>query len=947
LAQDVVWKYAFGGNSSEQFNSAVAVSDGVVAVGFVDGDNPASGDWTGHTFHDSYDGIIVKFDLNGNVKWKTIFGGDGWDRFYAVAALSDGYVAVGTRFGNEANGDWTGIPLKGTTDAIIVKFDLNGNVKWKYSFGGKKLDEFHSVAVVSDGIIAVGQSYCESIDGTGDWSGVTPKGGLWDATIVKFDFAGNVVWKKCFGGIKSEYFKSVVAVSDGFVVFGDMNDGSFGTGDWVDFTSKNRDIVVKFNHSGNVVWKKNENAYPDCSNGSILAVADGFILAGEVGSGGRISKAGITKINLNGEPVWNKSFGGNNQEDGCSSNFTSVAAVSDGIVAVGIADNESFGTGDWTGISGKGRNDAIIVKYDNAGNLKDKRGFGGAGSDYFRSVVAVPNGVIAVGNSDKNSFNNGDWSGYQGKGNDDAIVVKFTGSGTQPNDCDPVTNLAVSYTSNCEAQLTWNAPAGSSGVVYNIYRDGDLIKGGHPQTSFTDGTLNENLAHTWVVKTLCSTGEAAPVSVSKPACSDCKSVTGLVVTYTSDCKAQLSWNAGGGTTYKYKVYRDGGLIKDNYSETSFTDSGFDETLPHTWGVQTICPYGVTIGTYVEKSPCKETGNCGKVTNMAVNYTGNCEAQITWQTPTASKAVIFSEGFEGSIDGWTVETNAGGDPWAIWMNSPEYEWAHSGTKFAGNMYTEDEARDAWLYSPAIQLTAGKKYTIKFWLQMPGYTFYDEHDYFELKIGQANASTAMTKTIYTNTTTYLPNWTLITNEFIPTAGGSYYLGFHAFTPYNEGNYIIVDDIEVSEAGGNEPSLPCNIYRDGIKIASNITQSSYTDKNFDTSAGHTWTVKVACAGGGESAATYIAKVACQGVGIAPTTLNNQILVYPNPTTGELTIDNGQLTINNVELYDVMGKKQLSIINCQLSIEKIDLTVFPAGVYFLKITTENGIVTKKVIKN
>ena len=68
-------------------------------------------------------------------------------------------------------------------------------------------------------------------------------------------------------------------------------------------------------------------------------------------------------------------------------------------------------------------------------------------------------------------------------------------------------------------------------------------------------------------------------------------------------------------------------------------------------------------------------------------------------------------------------------------------------------------------------------------------------------------------------------------------------------------------------------------------------------------------------------------------------QIAVYPNPTTGQLTMDNGQLTINGVELFDVYGRK--------LFLRSYDLTDFPAGVYFLKITTENGIITKKIIKN
>jgi hypothetical protein len=72
----------------------------------------------------------------------------------------------------------------------------------------------------------------------------------------------------------------------------------------------------------------------------------------------------------------------------------------------------------------------------------------------------------------------------------------------------------------------------------------------------------------------------------------------------------------------------------------------------------------------------------------------------------------------------------------------------------------------------------------------------------------------------------------------------------------------------------------------------------------------------------------------------------VYPNPTTGQLTINNGQLTIYSVELYDVMGKKLFEEKENLTLLQSYDLTVFPAGIYFIKIQTENGEVVKKVVK-
>jgi len=86
---------------------------------------------------------------------------------------------------------------------------------------------------------------------------------------------------------------------------------------------------------------------------------------------------------------------------------------------------------------------------------------------------------------------------------------------------------------------------------------------------------------------------------------------------------------------------------------------------------------------------------------------------------------------------------------------------------------------------------------------------------------------------------------------------------------------------------------------------------------------------------------------LGIASTELNNQIVVYPNPTSGKLTMDNGQLTIINLEIFDVLGKKLFEDKENLTVLRSYDLTVFPAGIYFLKITPDNGIVTKEVIKH
>jgi hypothetical protein len=107
-------------------------------------------------------------------------------------------------------------------------------------------------------------------------------------------------------------------------------------------------------------------------------------------------------------------------------------------------------------------------------------------------------------------------------------------------------------------------------------------------------------------------------------------------------------------------------------------------------------------------------------------------------------------------------------------------------------------------------------------------------------------------------------------------------------------------------------------------------------------------------------------QYVGVAETHCNESLQVYPNPTTGELRImNNEQLTMINVEVYDVYGKRIEIPRSARNDAEEtkfpsnslegwqpqadgvvLNLSNLPAGIYFFKIETENGYIVKKIIK-
>lgn len=428
---DMIWQNNSGGNSTDQYRDVTTVSDGIIAVGFSNGSSFGNGDWENLTGKGNDDAVIVKYDNSGNIVWTNNFGGNDHDYFNSVTAVPDGIIAVGySHEGSFDNGDWEGIIPKAANDGIIIKYDFSGNVVWKKNVGGNNQDYFSSVLAVSDGFVVVGHANGNSF-GNGDWENLTGKGND-DAIIIKYDFSGNVLWKNNFGGNDRDYFNSVTVVPDGLVVVGYSYSGSFENGDWIGVTAHGDAdaTIVKYDNNGNIVWKKNCGGSGGEQYYCVTTVSDGIVAVADswgVGSGDWsdfIGRGGTDAI------VVKYNFDGTikwKKIFGGNDNdyFKSVTAVSDGIIAVGHSGGGSFENGDWEGFVGHGSDDAIIVKYNNDGNIVWANNFGGNSPDHYYSVAKSNDGVIAVGYSHGNSFGNGDWEGFVGKNGDDAIITKY------------------------------------------------------------------------------------------------------------------------------------------------------------------------------------------------------------------------------------------------------------------------------------------------------------------------------------------------------------------------------------------------------------------------------------------------------------------------------------------------------------------------------------------
>lgn len=330
--------------------------------------------------------------------WQKVHSSNGYGDFVSVTPAEGGYVAAGYSYNSSAQG----------YDAILVKYDLTGNVVWEKSWGGTGTDAYTSTVKVPDGYMAVGYTTSTNV------SGITNKG-YYDAIIVKYDLNGNLVWQKNWGGSSYDFFNAITYSNNELVIGGSSYSSISGQ-----FTNKgNRDsIIVAYDLTGNVKWQKNWGGSGEDAFDAIFPTSNGYLLAGWSKSknisgitvNSSLEDAVIVSFGLDGKLNWNIGYGGSGADK-----FDSVASTDNGFIATGWVEST-----DINGISIKGGRDAVIVKYDENKNIVWQKNWGGSDSEWFTSVLYDVDSYVVVGRSKSTNI-----SGITNKGGSDSIIAKY------------------------------------------------------------------------------------------------------------------------------------------------------------------------------------------------------------------------------------------------------------------------------------------------------------------------------------------------------------------------------------------------------------------------------------------------------------------------------------------------------------------------------------------
>ncbi len=256
-AGDLIWNKTIKNNGLTKLASLVVDQNGnvYVALNFL-GD--LTWDNLNYTTKGNYDGLLVKLDKTGTVKWSELVGGLEEDQISKIAIDDNGYLYVTGISNSKVLINKSGkdiISSNGVGQAFVAKYGQNGSCLWIKNFLANKRINVADIAVGND----------ESIFIAGNFSGdvmfndkkVLSTVGKDNIFLVKLNPSGEIGWVNHDGSISDD--KAVCLATDraGNIIMAGRFQLSAKFGEEILTSVKNYDVfVAKYNGQGKNMWAR-------------------------------------------------------------------------------------------------------------------------------------------------------------------------------------------------------------------------------------------------------------------------------------------------------------------------------------------------------------------------------------------------------------------------------------------------------------------------------------------------------------------------------------------------------------------------------------------------------------------------------------------------------------------------------------------------------------------
>lgn len=343
--------------------------------------------------------------------WAKNFGGPGGGNARAQQQFVDssGNVYLVGYFNSSTlvMGSYT-LSLMGTIDAFVVKMDSSGTVLWAKNFGsnlGLVNASATGVSVDGSGNVYVTGMFNNNNLTTPALIKIGTSSLRYTGFLIKMDSSGAISWSKNFGGTSVSVNNPTVAVDgSGNVFVGGSFSGTFGNMTTPALTriGSADALLIKFDSSGNITWSKNFGG-----SGVTVAInqtnfSGGNVYLGGNFNGGDLTTPALAKIGTQDGLVFKVDTSGNvtwvKNFGGSGSSFTGSSVAVD-------SSNNVFLSGSFTSanltvpnLALTGTIDAVVLKLDSTGSVTWAQDFGGSGaSAYALSVVTDSSSAVYVG----------------------------------------------------------------------------------------------------------------------------------------------------------------------------------------------------------------------------------------------------------------------------------------------------------------------------------------------------------------------------------------------------------------------------------------------------------------------------------------------------------------------------------------------------------------------